>query len=47
LRRDLGSEVEFVTILLWESLEALRNFAGSNYEVAAVPPERRKVLSRF
>jgi len=47
LRRELGSEVEFVTILLWESLEALRNFAGPNYEVAVVPPERRKVLSRF
>jgi heme-degrading monooxygenase HmoA len=47
LRRDLGSEVEFVTILLWESLESLQNFAGRDYEVAVVPSERRKVLSRF
>ena len=47
LRRDLGSEVEFLIILLWESLEALQNFAGRDYEVAVVPPERRKVLSRF
>jgi heme-degrading monooxygenase HmoA len=47
LRRDLGSEVEFVTILLWESLESLQNFARRDYEVAVVPSERRKVLSRF
>ncbi len=47
LRRDLESEVEFVTIMLWESLDAIRNFAGPDYEVAIVPPERRKVLKRF
>lgn len=47
LRRDLGSEIEFVTIMLWESLDAIRNFAGPNYELAIVPPERRKVLTRF
>jgi heme-degrading monooxygenase HmoA len=47
LRRDQGSEVEFVTILLWESLEELRNLAGPDYEVAVIPPERRKVLSHF
>jgi hypothetical protein len=43
----LGSEVEFITILLWESVEAIRDFAGPNYEVEVVPPERREVLSRF
>lgn len=47
LRREHGSEVEFVTILLWESLEAIRNFAGPNYETAVVAPERRQVLARF
>jgi heme-degrading monooxygenase HmoA len=47
LRRELGTEVEFITILLWESLQAIRNFAGANYEVAVVPAERRKLLSHF
>ncbi len=47
LRRESGAEMEFITILLWESLEELRNLAGPDYEVAIVPPERRKVLSRF
>ena len=47
LRRDAGSEVEFVTLTLWESMEAVRAFAGEDYEVAVVPPEARKLLSRF
>ena len=47
LRSNLGTEVEFVTVMLWESLDAVRAFAGPNYEVAIVPPERRRVLKRF
>jgi heme-degrading monooxygenase HmoA len=47
LRRNLGTEVEFVTVMLWESFDAIRAFAGPNYEVAIVPPERRRVLKRF
>jgi heme-degrading monooxygenase HmoA len=47
LRREHRAEVEFITILLWESLEELRNLAGPDYEVAIVPPERRRVLSHF
>jgi heme-degrading monooxygenase HmoA len=46
LRRPVGDEVEFVTILLWESLEALKDFAGPNYEISIIPEERRKYLSR-
>ncbi|HXE75569.1 MAG TPA: antibiotic biosynthesis monooxygenase [Candidatus Xenobia bacterium] len=47
LRRDAGREVEFVTLTLWDSLEAVRAFAGADYEVAVVPPEARKLLLRF
>jgi heme-degrading monooxygenase HmoA len=47
LRRPNGEEVEFVTILLWKSLDALREFAGPDYERAIVPAERRKFLSRY
>ena len=47
LRRDQGNEVEFVTMMLWESVDAIRAVAGSNYEVAIVPEERRRVLSRW
>lgn len=47
LRRDLEHEVEFVTILWFESMDALREFAGRDYEVAVVPPKARALLSRF
>jgi heme-degrading monooxygenase HmoA len=47
LRRDHKEEVEFVTLTLFNSLEAVREFAGEDYEVAVVPPEARKLLSRF
>jgi len=47
LRRDLGEEVEFVTIMWFDSIEAVRGFAGEDYEVAVVPPKARALLSRF
>jgi heme-degrading monooxygenase HmoA len=46
LRREVGDEVEFVTILLWDSLEAIRAVAGADYETAVVPQERRRYLTR-
>ena len=39
-------ETEFITILLWESLEALKAFAGEDYEISIIPEERRKYLSK-
>ena len=47
LRRVVGEEVEFVTIMLFDSLEAVREFAGEDYEAAVVPAKRRAVLSHF
>jgi antibiotic biosynthesis monooxygenase (ABM) superfamily enzyme len=47
LRRDLGDEVEFVTIMWFDSIDAIRAFAGKEYETAVVPPKARAVLSRF
>ncbi len=47
LRRALGGEVEFVTCMRFDTLEAVRAFAGDQYEQAVVPPEARKLLSRF
>jgi hypothetical protein len=47
LRRTAGDEVEFVTVMRFDSLEAVRAFAGHEYEVAVVPPAARELLSRF
>ena len=47
LRRDLGGEVEFATVLRFTDWDAVRSFAGEDAEVAVVPPEARSLLSRF
>jgi hypothetical protein len=47
LRRDLGMEVEFITIMWFDSIESVRIFAGADYETAVVPQKARELLSRF
>jgi hypothetical protein len=58
LRRDVGDEVEFVTIMEFDSIDAVRIFVGNDpkspislddkgYEACVVPPSARKVLKRF
>ena len=46
-RRALGDEVEFVTMILWDSLDNLRALTGDDYETAVIPEERKRVLSRW
>jgi hypothetical protein len=45
--RNIGDEVEFVTVMWFYTIEAVRVFAGEDYEVAVVPPKARALLSRF
>lgn len=47
LRRSLADEVEFITIMWFDSLDAVHEFMGDDYEVAHVPPQARAVLARF
>jgi antibiotic biosynthesis monooxygenase (ABM) superfamily enzyme len=47
LRRNVGGEVEFVTIMWFDSLAAVRVFAGEDYEAAVVTEKARKLLSHF
>jgi len=47
LRRDIPDGVEFITIMWFESIAAVKEFAGEEYEKAVVPPAARAVLSRF
>lgn len=46
-RRDVANEVEFVTVMWFDSLDAVKEFAGEDYETAYVPAKAREVLSRF
>jgi hypothetical protein len=41
------SEVEFITIMLFNSLDTVKQFAGEDYERAYVPPKARDLLTRF
>jgi heme-degrading monooxygenase HmoA len=46
-RRPLDTEVEFVTVMWFDSIDSVRIFAGEDYEVAVVPPAARALLSHF
>ena len=47
LRRGVDGEVEFMTITHFDSLDAIRQFAGTDYEAAHVASRARELLSRF
>ena len=47
LRRSVPEGAEFVTLMWFDSLEAVQRFAGPDYEMAVVPPEARQLLMRF
>jgi heme-degrading monooxygenase HmoA len=47
LRRQQGREVEFRVLTLWESMEAVRSFAGNQPDQAVVEPEAQTALIRF
>ena len=46
-RRNLANEVEFITVMWFDSLYSVRAFAGEDYEAAVVPPKARALLARF
>lgn len=45
-RHDNKEESEFVTINLFESIEAVKKFAGSDYDIPVFEPEARRLLSK-
>ena len=47
LRRDVPNGTEFQIITVWESLDAIRSFAGQDAELAVVPPAVRKMMVEF
>jgi len=47
LRRAVDGAVEFVVLTLWESMEAVRRFAGKEPDKAVVEPEARAALTSF
>ena len=46
-RRDKGDEVEFVTIMTFDSLQNVIDFQGEDYERCYVPNAAKLVLKRW
>ena len=47
LRRVDGAEVAFVTLTRFDSLEAIRAFAGEDFETPVLEPQALALLSRY
>jgi heme-degrading monooxygenase HmoA len=47
LRRNVEDEIEFVTVTRFSSVDAIRKFAGDDYEAAHVAPRAKELLNRF
>jgi antibiotic biosynthesis monooxygenase (ABM) superfamily enzyme len=47
LRRVDGGDVAFVTLTRFDSLEAIRAFAGEDYETPVLEPQALALLSRY
>jgi len=47
LRRDLNNGVEFTVQTLWESMDAIRKFAGEDVEAAVVAPAARPLFREY
>jgi hypothetical protein len=47
LRLARGDEVEFVTQLWFESIDAVRSFAGENYETPVISAKAQSLLARY
>jgi heme-degrading monooxygenase HmoA len=47
LRRAARGRVEFLVLTFWDSMEAIRRFAGEDLERAVVEPEARAVLAEY
>jgi heme-degrading monooxygenase HmoA len=47
LRSEQGAETEFVTLVWFDSLDAVKSFAGQNYEIPVITAKARTLLSRY
>jgi antibiotic biosynthesis monooxygenase (ABM) superfamily enzyme len=47
MKRDIGDEVEFQTLMWFDTLDSIIAFVGEDYAVSHVPEAARAVLSRF
>lgn len=46
-RRETGDEVEFMTIMTFDSIDSVKEFQGKDYEKSFVPGKAQKLLKRW
>lgn len=46
-RRSLGEEIEFITLMWFDSIDSVKAFAGEDYETAVVLPQAQVLLARY
>jgi heme-degrading monooxygenase HmoA len=47
MKRELADQVEFQTLMWFDSLDSIKAFVGEDYSVSHVPAQARAVLKRF
>ena len=47
LRRPIGGGMEFLIVTTWQSIEAIRKFAGESVSIAVVPPSVRAMMVEY
>ena len=47
LRRPIGEGMEFLIVTTWQSIEAIRKFAGESASTAVVPPSVRAIMVEY
>ncbi len=47
VRRERADDVEFMTLMWFDTLDSVKAFMGEDYENAHVPPEAQAVLADF
>jgi hypothetical protein len=47
MKRELDEEVEFQTLMWFDSFDAIEAFMGQDYSLSHVPSSAREVLERF
>jgi heme-degrading monooxygenase HmoA len=47
LRRSTAEGTEFLVVTTWQSIEAIRQFAGESVHNAVVPPEVRAMMVEY
>src|SRR5256885_4527511 len=46
VREGENDEMEFITLLRFETLDAVKIFAGKDYKQPVIPPDARRLLKR-